>query len=102
MQGGGMPLGMTGGLYAYTTNLQNLQNDSITIPHPLRGSPLCTRGPLRDFAPRQLPLHMEPLGDFALRQLLLHMEPYGDFALRQHPLLRDLFLLPDCYSKKGR
>ena len=22
-----------------------LQNDSITIPHPLRGSPLCTRGP---------------------------------------------------------
>ncbi len=90
-KGGGMPLGMTGGLYAYTTNLQNLQNDSITIPHPLCGSPLCTRGLFIYWCSVGCPRGSQ--------NETPHM---GGWCFTAAPFAgRDLFILLDCYSKKG-
>jgi len=36
---------VTGGLSARAADLKIMQNESFTIPHPLRGSSLCTREP---------------------------------------------------------
>ena len=40
-------VGVTEELFAQTADFEIIQNDSVTIPHPLRGSSLCTREPFK-------------------------------------------------------
>ncbi len=48
------------GVSAHAADLLILQNDRMTIPHPLRGSSLYTREPFLFKISRQLPLLGEP------------------------------------------
>ena len=67
-RGGGFCAAKLGGIVVYTADLQMIQIDSFTIPHPLCGSPLCTRGPFLGGARRSFfgGLRGALMGSFAL------------------------------------
>ena len=103
----------TEGLSVQTDDLYTIQNDSTTIPHPLRGSPLCTRGPFLSvlcgmpqgsfheplhkgafffYISRELPCTREPLS-FYIATVLFTGRNFFLFVSRTPPLLGGVFYL---------
>ncbi len=75
------------GLSEYAADLLIVQNDCFTIPHPLRGSSLCTREPFEDSAVLSPP--------FTGRRLLIFVRHlYTLFIIAKIKYLFNLFFPP--------
>ena len=84
---------MTEGLFMKCFALLILPNDSITIPHPLRGSSLCTREPVYGCATRELFLLGEPVY-MGLRDSSLYTREPFTVCTPQNSICRGFLSMP--------